>query len=740
MKIEEIEKSINTKYKKLLSEIERKNKFILEIITSTLSPEKLEKYIDDFRKKTELEIVANPYKLQAISMDINFITNDDWRESYEDLMTLATEGIAELKKTLYRNKSSFFVEHLADKKHKNLFIKVFSHAGANIEDIILETNNESNCNVQISSYSKQDSEKIMFSPDLNKSDCNNGKYNFKINKTLYSQRYLDKRIIKKTEGIYKFEIASPDDNFEIKKIRIFAKNSITGESFELPKEIKDKSIDPKLEIQEIKNEEKSTVTNYLSGKNEVTSDIIIKENETLVIKANSELVISPNVSIVVNKGKLILEGTPSQPIKIHAQNKFETWGTIAVQSGELEITNSIISGGSGKFITSKDPIMLPRVYYPSAITANYSKVSIRNSELNSADITLNNTIGSIENCTFVNSPALSIKQNNSDVKTSNIKINKNNTFQIDEEYKSFFGRESLDNTEYLVKSALKDISLKDLAKKVNKLTSSLVSNQEKMLSAKLLEGSYYSSITNEKEKGYFDVNLDTNDRVLDKNGIKYQVRYTFKKANDPKEYLFNPVLVQTWPIATHFETRISKDNTDKNKISYDKSIFDISDNSKPFNKDNPAPFQPWNIVEHVDSLKSGLFRNFPFLPAKHVLDSLKILNSTNAEINPQNVNITKELIQSLNIRSKYSSQLDEVFEIAVVMNERYPYKILDSLDNKDLRDQKEINYHVRITINKDYLKQLQSAITDTNKYNQVVLQLNSDLKTLINELEGMLRG
>ena len=28
MKIEEIEKSINTKYKKLLSEIERKNKFI----------------------------------------------------------------------------------------------------------------------------------------------------------------------------------------------------------------------------------------------------------------------------------------------------------------------------------------------------------------------------------------------------------------------------------------------------------------------------------------------------------------------------------------------------------------------------------------------------------------------------------------------------------------------------------------------------------------------------------------
>ena len=483
----------------------------------------------------------------------------------------------------------------------------------------------------------------------------NGLVEVMLDDHLFSKRrFKSKRVAELVPATYVYEIEVKGEGRikEVRRLRAF--NSLTAVEATVVK-------DPALEISA--NHQKNSVwwdpeefyapkPMRLGGKRVIKSDLILEPRRSLILEPGAEILLEGGVSILINSGKFLALGTPEKPIVIASAEK-DPWGSIAVQSGEIELGHVKLEGGHEDHLNF--------VHYHGSLSLHNTIGSIRDSEFESARVSARGSDLDLERVNYSSIFDSLIQAEGGETRLADVVSLEQEVVHDTISLLEGKAHGTPRRTEREFKFSLsgpgvEKHSLDWISKQIYKALNKSLDQSKAWTINNLLENNYYHDKA-VKDFVFRDIYFDTPDDLAYQHQISYRLRNRYFSLKDYNYHLKDQNLSDYWPYRLEYQAKFNRKELGGGFSTVDETRFEFRKESKPFSETYLPPNAPWNLAEFLPYFQAGRYKGLNSLPAKDVITYLNELYPDRAsyQFDPSLVLLTERFRQHINIKTPWGS-------------------------------------------------------------------------------------
>jgi hypothetical protein len=644
----------------------RKNKMMWDAIHGPFKTESLHRWVLDEAHRLKADVNANPFKQTALSLKLEFLSNDGWEEGVRHLLAAIKERNDRIVREF--SESSLNARWEGDSKSKQLTIFPTGKACIVGEEF----------NVAIrgaTSATKVTLEREGLPSDIKNTRSNRvlgvvnagqGTVHFSLRDRWYPWA-APRRMLKDDALLpnyrYVVKIEGPGELEGVKEL--IATSDITGAVIPAaviagngPATVHASgwwTVDDVVQRQEV----------ILKGSVTLNKDLILEPYQDLVIRPGAKIRMGPGVSIVVRGGALLCRGTADAPILIEAADPNKTWGVIALQGVNRQarpqsfVTNTTIKGGSYSY--------QGYAYYQAALSVNSGSLHIRNSSFDRSRVAVKDGDLEVQQTNFLSLYEQPIISVNAQVKSDQNKVERLPiVHSVGTSSAQGSGTPPREEREYrysITSSAqgedghATDLDGDWLATIINKALKKSVEDPSLWQAVQVAKAPYKAS-ENFETSVYRDIYIDSKERVNYKNNISYRLRNRFKSLRGHNQYIKQPTQPDFWPYRSEFQAKVGRTNPENGLTIVQEGRFEFRKQSKPFSVEFPPPPPPWRLANLLPHMMQGTFFGEVTSPGKLASEYLQtLLPKDHAPViySPQVVVVTERRRQHLEIKTPWGT-------------------------------------------------------------------------------------
>ncbi len=629
-----------------------KDAALWEFVTGDLSTERLHTLVRQQYEKLKSDMYATPLKVHANDKGVRHVSNAEWDEAVEKLLSSIQERNERITKRVGATDVQYNLSRQPDGRHL-LGVQVASPTGFLLEKIQIAGGDD----FTLSRRGVEDvAEVLSVKAEPLRSERSQGDLSvFQMSDRLFSKR----RFAGKSRGeivpaTYVYEISGPD-SLTLDDVSLVGRNAIShleakakpNAALKIAKQHRENIVwwQPD-DFEGIK-----TVT--WSGSVSIPETIRFPKNARLVVEAGATVRAAPGASIFIDGGSLEVRGTAERPIRFLPSEDGSRWGVLAVRNSKSVLLEHFE-------IRDTSYAHLSEVRFDGGLALNGSEGAIRNGRLVNSYISARSSRIDVENISARSIFPFVVQSENSVVKEKDTNVEQmpqvHSVSLLEKEGHGTQARTEREFKYSIVGAAAEQSDLLDVADYLREAIEASNSRPDVWEAPKYTKNQYY--VDDEVEDFLFrDIYFDTAESLNYKKAVSHRFRNRYRSWDDYKLHLKHPDWPEMWPYRLEFQAKAGREELQKGFSTVEEARFEFRDESEPFSPESPAPRAPWPIDEFLPYFQTGEYRGLATFPGQMIVEVHKedIPESGELKFFPRLVIVTERMRQHLNIKSDYGS-------------------------------------------------------------------------------------